>query len=324
MKKISIILLIGIVVLAGITLLSKTDDTKYNIGFVYLMSHPAIDQGIAGYKEQLDIEFPDGEMTLNTIYSNANGEIKNINAIIQSYINKDVDAVIALTTPAAQVANRLISNKPVIFVGVSDPISAGLVDSLENGKNNVTGTTSKDPVFETLQLSLSVFPDVRSVGIIYSSFEANSNSILKKLEDKMTEENHSTIIVKKAVNSTADIFRVATSLANSVDAIFLINDNTVISAINILLKAADKAGIPVFASDIDSVKNGALLTLGLNYKDEGMASARILKSILVDQKSPETIPVYLNERYYLYVNKRLYKDFPNARHELLEHAEVVE
>jgi len=184
MKKISFLVIICIVIVFGISVLNKRDSSQYNVGLVYLMSHPAIDQGIAGYKEQLAKEFPEGNKNVKTIYSNANGEIKNINAIIQSYIDKDVDAVIALTTPAAQVANRLLSDKPLIFVGVTDPISAGLVDSLKNGKENVTGTTSRAPVFETLQLALKVFPNVKSIGIIYSSFEANSASILQTLKEK--------------------------------------------------------------------------------------------------------------------------------------------
>jgi putative ABC transport system substrate-binding protein len=305
---------IVLVILISLFLFQQKAENEIKIGVAYLMSHPAIDQGLDGFKEQLHRDFSGDLNNLDIVYSNANGEIKNINPIIQSYINKKVDVVVALTTPVAQVSNKLLKNKtPLIFVGVSDPVGAGLVNSLEKGNKNITGTTSKDPVFETLSLSLKVFPQIKSVGIVYSSFEANSNFIVNDLVEKIKSTGMAVEIKKRAINSTMEIHTAAHALIDidKIDAFFLINDNTVVSSVNLILKIAKEKNIPVFASDIDSVKKGALLTLGLNYKDEGIAAAKILKQILI------------NKKYYLFVNEKSLNIFKDANLKPLKDATFV-
>lgn len=298
--------MLGIV---GYLILKKpTPETKsFKIGLVYLVQHPAIDQGLDGFKTELQRIETETGAKFDVTYSNAFGEPKNVNGIVSSFQQNNSDVIVALTTPVAQIAKQMESSKPVIFVGVSDPISAGLVTTLDQGMNNVTGTTSQDPNFETLELAIKLFPSMKKVGIVYTASESNSVSILNSLDEKIKNKSLGVSIVRKAITSTTEILPATNALLSDVDAMFLINDNTVVSSVDLLVKESAKRNKPIFASDVDSVKKGALFTYGLNYKDEGIAAANILKRILLEKKSPAQIPVYINNKYYLYVNNELFK-----------------
>lgn len=302
-KKIFIPIIVLIGVIAVIFLTRKQESLR--VGLVYIAEAEAIDLARKGLVEQLDSLGLDVEIE----YANAFGEPRNINSIVNSFKQKKYQAILALTTPCAQVAQQQIREQPIIFVGVSDPIGAGLVKTIDHGYQNVIGTMSNDPVFVNLKLAKNIFSEIKKVGVIYSANEANSQSIIKSLEDSIVHNQMSVSLVKKAVNQTSDIFPISNSLINEVDALFLINDNTISSASELIINIANTSNKPVFSCDIESVKKGALFTYGINYKDEGIASANILYEILVNKKQPEQIPVYVNDKYYLYVNNALFSKY---------------
>lgn len=326
MKSRNIFILATILISLGVfayyykTKMSNKPNT-YNVGLIYLLQHPAIDQGVEGFKSELSKIETETGVKINVTYSNAFGEPKNVNGIISTFVQNKSDVIVALTTPCAQISKQLVKEKPIIFVGVSDPVGAGLIKGLENGSENVTGTTSKDPNFETLELATKIFPKMKKVGVIYTATEANSVSILKSLEEKIKSNNLNIEILKKSISTTTEILPTAKSLLADVDAMFLINDNTVISSVELLIKLSNEGKKPLFASDIESVNKGALFTYGLNYRDEGIASAQILKQILIDKKNPSQIPIYVNSKYYLFVNKKLMSY--NIDTALIKGAEIV-
>ena len=301
MKK-KIIITIVLFIMIVIIVIFNQKSTTAKVGLVYIADAEAIDLAKQGLEEQLNTLGLEVEIES----ANAFGQPKNINIIVNTFKQKKYEAVLALTTPCAQVAQQQIKEQPIIFVGVSDPIGAGLVKELYKGFENVTGTMSKDPVFINVKFARTIFPDIQEIGIIYSANEANSQSIIEMLEDSLLINQIPITLVKKAINQTTDIYPVVNSLMKEIDAIFLINDNTISSSSELIVNLANNAKKPVFSCDIESVKKGALFTYGLNYKDEGIAAANILKEILVDKKHPSDIPVFINSKYYLYINRSLF------------------
>ncbi|RRD91984.1 ABC transporter substrate-binding protein [Bacteroides heparinolyticus] len=308
MKKKILIPILIILAVAAIVVFTRKSDTQ-KIGLVYIADAEAIDLAKIGLTEQLDSL----GLKVEIEYANAFGEPKNINNIVNSFKQKKYQAILALTTPCAQIAQQQIKEQPIVFVGVSNPIAAGLVKTLDNGYENVTGTMSNDPVFINVKLAKMLFPEIKKIGIIYSANEANSQSIIQTLEDSIRVTNMPIILIKKIVNQTADVYPVLNSLVKDVDALFLINDNATSSTSELIINTADKANKPVFSCDIESVKKGALFTYGLNYKDEGIAAANILYEILIEKKKPADIPVFVNNKYYLYINKVLFEKYPISR-----------
>src|SRR5690349_17219591 len=131
-----LLILIGTVAVLGILGYLIIDRPKpenrfFKVGLVYLLQHPAIDQGIDGFKTELQKIETETGAKFEVTYSNAFGEPKNINGIVASFQQHNVDAIVALTTPCAQIAKKMVNDKPVIFVGISDPIGADLVKTLD-------------------------------------------------------------------------------------------------------------------------------------------------------------------------------------------------
>jgi len=319
---ITVVFLVVLGLLANYLLKQQSvSNPAFKVGLVYLLQHPAIDQGIDGFKTELQKIEAETGAKFEVKYSNAFGEPKNVNGIVNGFKQDNSDVIVALTTPCAQIAKQVITDKPVIFVGISDPIGAGLVKNLNSGFENVTGTTSQDPNFETLELAVKLFSWMKKVGILYTATESNSLSILNSLDDKIKSRKLAIQIIKKSIVNTTEILPATNSILKNVDALFLINDNTTISSVELLIKVAKENQKPIFASDVESVNKGALFTYGLNYKDEGKAAAHILKQIVVDKKTPAQIPVFVNNKYYLFINKELYKY--NVDTTLVKNAEVV-
>lgn len=140
----AVLLILGAAALLYIFLRPSRPPGIY-VGVVYLMSHPSIEDGLAGFREGLQTLQDETGAQITAEYTNAFGEMANVTRAVRAYRDKEVDVVVALTTPCAQIAHQEIQDRPVIFVGVTDPIGAGLVDVLEVGKGNVVGTTSLVP-----------------------------------------------------------------------------------------------------------------------------------------------------------------------------------
>ena len=298
-------------------------ESRIPIGLVYLLEHPSITQGLDGFKEELARVEAERNVKFDVIYSNAFGDIKNVHSILQSFLRADVSGVVALTTPCAQAAAAIIQDRPVIFVGVSDPVAAGLVPSLSAGRENVTGTTSQVPNEKTLALARELYPELRRLGILYSVGEANSRAIIDDLHAQIEAGNIPLDLVEMPIANSSELLAAANRVASRSDALLIINDNGVVSSVDLVLRAADAAGIPVFASDIDTVKRGAAFTYGLDYRDEGRAAARLVEKILLDRASPATIPVHVNDRSYLFLNDSFVSSYGQLPPDVVQEATII-
>jgi len=287
----------------------------HSIGVVYLLRHPAIDEGLAGLVTELKSIERNTGLQISAEYVNAFGEPKNVHTIINTFKEKQYEAIVALTTPCAQIAKQLVNDRPVIFVGVSDPVAAGLVPALGAGAGNITGTMSKDPVLENLVLAKKLFPSINRVGVVYSASEANSQSVVAGLRSTLPTSGLQLTLETAAVSQSVELLNAATVVLSKADALLLINDNLSTSSADLLIRLARELKKPVFSSDVSAVEKGALFAYGLNYRDEGVAAARIVQRIF-SGTPPASIPVFVNTKYYLHINARLTREFPNLSAQL--------
>jgi putative ABC transport system substrate-binding protein len=320
--------LVGLVALVGVTAaiayLQLRPQRSRRVGVVYLLQHPAIDAGLAGFRQRLaEISTARG-VAFDARYANAFGDVKAAAQAVEAFNSTGVGAIVALTTPCAQVAKQKVKDKPVIFVGVSDPVGAGLVDSLEAGKDNIVGTTSRPPYLQILQTAARAFPDIRRIGIVYSAQEANSQSAIGHLETVLPKALPGLVLVTRAVTATAEISATTKALLEVADAIFVLDDNATVSAIDVMVSTASAAHKPIFACDLDSVRRGALFTHGIDYSKEGVAAANLLQALLLDGKKPTDLPVAINEATTFHVNARLFRDYPDVDRTIFKQATVSE
>lgn len=268
----------------------------FSIGITQITTHPSLDAAREGFKKA----FEDAGLEVKFDEQNAQGDQATATSIASKFAGADLDLVLAIATPSAQAAAQAITGTPILFTAVTDPVSAQLVDSLDKPGANVTGTTDMNPVADQISLVKQFAPGAKSVGIIYSSGEVNSEvqvELAKEAADKEGLE-----VVETTVTNSSEVQQAAQDLASKVDAIYVPTDNTVVSAFASVVQSAEDAKIPLIAGEGDSVANGGLATYGIDYFELGRQTGEMAIKILTEKADPATMPVQSQSEYALTVN----------------------
>jgi len=285
---------------------AQTEEKVVKLGLTQFVEHPALDaihQGILdGLKEA---GFEEGK-NLDVDYQNAHGDMTNTVTIAQKYAGDQVDMVIAIATPSAQAAAKAVTDKPVIFSAVTDPLSAQLVSSLEHPDKNVTGTSDKLSMEQQLELVKKFLPDLKKLGVIYTTSEVNAEVQVKELEEAANKSGVE--IVKAGISQLSEVQLAAQGLVGKADAVLIPIDNTVVSSFEAVLSVAEQNKLPVFASDTDTVKRGAVATYGIDYYQMGKQTGEMAARILNGQAVTDT-PVEVSKVAELYVNETAAEKF---------------
>lgn len=284
----------------------SAQDKNIKIGVSQFVQHPALDSIYQGIKDGLkDKGFEEGK-NLEVDYQNANGELNNTITIAQKFASDKKDVAVAIATPSAQALAKAIGDVPVVFTTVTDPISAGLVSSLDKPDKNVTGTSDKLSMEAQLKLVQRFIPTIKKIGVIYTTAEVNAEVQVKDLQaagQKMGIE-----VVPAGISSQNEVQMGAQSLVGKVEAIFIPIDNTVVASIEGVLSVAEKAKVPVFASDMDTVKRGAVATYGIDYYKMGKQTGEMVARILSGQSVADT-PVEIGKDTELVINEKAAQTF---------------
>lgn len=245
----------------------KTDSDKsgekLKIGVIQYMSHPSLDNCYNGIKQALEASDLDYEIDFQMGSSNsADSDCANF---AKNMVADNCDMIVAIATPAAKAAFTATDNTdiPVIFCAVSDPEAAQLVESNEEPGYLCTGTSDVLDLAAQVNLIKSMQPDVKKIGILYTSSEDNSVSNLARFKEICKDENIE--VVASAVQSGSDIPAAAEELASKVDCINNFTDNNVVNNLSVVLSAAQKYNIPVYGSEEEQVKNGCLASVSIDY-----------------------------------------------------------
>lgn len=258
---------------------------EITIGISKIIAHPALDaieQGIEDGLAEL------GVTNVSFDKQNANGDISAASSIAQKFKTDGVDLAVGIATPTAQALANAITDFPVVFSAVTEPIEAGLVASYDAGLNNITGISDLTPVREQIQL-LQDIAGIKTLGMVYTSGEANAVLLAEKAEEVCEELGIE--FVPSAVTNTSEVKQAAQAIAGRVDGFYVSNDNTVVSALPSLADVAMQAGVPIMSADTTSAEGSeVMLAWGFNYYKLGKATAEMIKEIL-DGKDPADIPV---------------------------------
>ena len=269
------------------------------IGIGQYVTHPSLDAVVTGFKKGMTAAgYTEGDK-VKYDFANAQADQANNTAMIGKFASdKDMKLVLAVATPTAQAAAQAITDIPVLFSAVTDPLAAKLVKSLEAPGGNVTGTSDKNPVKEQLELLKMIKPEAKSVGIVYSSGEVNSQVQVEWAKEAGKELGLS--IEEKAISASSEVQQAAAAL--NVDAFYVPTDNAVVSALEGLIQVAQDKKIPVISADGESVKRGATATYGLNYEKLGEQTAEMAVKLLKGETQAATMPVETITKVELYLN----------------------
>ena len=289
MKKISALILFVLVITALPLGIVSAEDAPIKIGVLQLVEHAALDAAYQGFVDALkEAGFEDG-VNIEIDYQNAQADQSNLMTISERFVKNNVDLILAIATPAAQAVASATTTIPILFTAVTDPVAARLVESNEKPGLNVTGTTDAGPIDKQFALMKELFPDLKTIGIIYNSSEVNSEVQAKQAEEIAKEMGWE--VKFGTITSVNDIEQVANSLAEKVDGFYAPTDNTIASAMPNLVKVAEEKKLPILGSEPGMVEGGALMTVGIDYYKLGQQTGKMAVKILKGEAVPAEMPV---------------------------------
>ena len=278
---------------------AAVDKTKaFKVGISQIVTHPALDATVNGIKDELAAE---GFTGIQYDLQNAEGDMATTASIAQKFAGDDLDLSIGVATPTSQALAKAITDKPVLFTAVTDPVGAGLVKDPAAPSGNVTGVSDMQPVKPILELVKTFRPDATAVGMVYNAGESNSVYLVTQAEKEAA--GMGLTIVKAPAGTSAEVAQAAQSLIGRAQAIMVVGDNTAVSALESIIKVAQQNMMPLVAGDPDSVKRGAVAAYGFDYydlgKQTGAMAAKVLSGTPISQ-----IPVEFAANLQLSINEK--------------------
>lgn len=273
----------------------------FKIGVSVIVAHPALEADQKGFEKALK----DNGVMAEYDYQNAQGDMSNAQAIARKFKGDNLDLIHSIATPTSQAMVKVITKTPVVYSSVTDPVDAGLVKTMGPAGGNVTGVSDAWPYDRQVKLSSEMVPSAKKWGTIYNAGDANSVKSMTWARAAM--KKYGLELIEVTVSTSAEVHMAAQSLADRVDAIFIISDNTVVSAFESLVKVCQDKKKPLFGGGSESVPRGSIAALGFDYFQVGYTAGLKAVDILKGGKKPGDIPSSLTKKLELVVNPKAAK-----------------
>ena len=273
---------------------ANSAEKTYTIGISQFAEHGSLDNCREGFIEGLKEEGLDADADTGTAAQ-----------IADQFVADKVDMICAIATPSAQAAYNaaMETDIPVVYTAVTNPVAAELANDDKSPVGNVTGTSDELPVEAQLKMIREILPDAKTIGILYTTSEANSVYSIEQYE-KLADK-YGFKIEKTGITNTSEIQLAASDLLGKVDCLTNLTDNTVVSALPTVLGLANEKGIPVFGSEIEQVKLGCLAAEGIEYTQLGKDTGKMAAKILKGEASASEMDYELITESSLYVNEKV-------------------
>ena len=270
----------------------KAEGKTYKVGIVQFVDDASLNQIEAAIEAELDAKAKELGVTFDYTLYNGQGDATTLNQIGAELVGKGVDLIVPIATPAVKIMQFATEDTeiPIVFSAVSDPVGSGIVDALDAPGGRITGTSDALNTKGLLDLMLAQNPDTKTVGLLYSKSEDSSK---QPIEDaKAYLESKGIRCVEKTGTTTDEITSAVDALiAEKVDAVFTPTDNTVMTAELAIYEKFLSAKIPQYCGADSFALNGAFVGYGVDYTALGKMTADMVVQVLVDGKSPATLPV---------------------------------
>lgn len=298
--KLLFITVISTVLLLFISKKKQNPDIKL-IAIANYGPHTSLNQTIEGMKLGLKkLGYIEGK-NINYEISDVNFDTSLIIQMLQKLRAQKPDVIITLSTPVSQTAKNIIKDVPLVFANVTDPIDAGLVNDHKN--QNITGISDKQDISLVLKFAKNLMPNVKSVGLLYSTGEANDISLLNAMKE--VTKQHNIELVAIPIEQARDVTSRMVMFRNSVDFIYTGPSGVVQTSLPAIVSSAESMNIAVINFNAEEViENNVLASYGVSYNKLGINMANMVDKILQGEKPKDLNFVYPNlNDYEAYINK---------------------
>lgn len=273
----------------------KSDSDKtYKVGIVQYVDDASLNQIQKAIQTELDAKGKELGVTFDYEDYTFNGQADQttLNQIMADLVADEVDIIVPIATPTAVVAQSATEDNqiPVIFSAISDPVAAGLVESMDSPGANITGVSDALNTEAIMNLILAAKSDTKKIGILYDKSQDSSKNPVTEAKDFC--DKNGIEVVEKTGTTNDEISLAADALvAAGVDAVFTPTDNTVMTAELAIYEKFTKAKIPHYCGADSFALNGAFCGYGVNYEEVGTQTAQIVVDVLTNDKKPGEIAV---------------------------------
>lgn len=305
----------------------KSDDNStgssgaasYQVGICSYADDASLNQIVDNIESRLKAIGQEKGVTFEISYDNCNTDSAVLNQIIANFMADKVDLMIGVATPVAVAMQAATEGTdiPVVFAAVSDPVGAGLVESLEAPGANITGTSDYLDTDAILDLIFAADPDAKSIALLYDLGQDSSAAPIKNAKAYLDKRG---VPYKEYNGTTTDEISLAVSsiVADKADAVFTPTDNTVMTAELAIYEALAGAGIPHYTGADSFALNGAFLGYGVDYANLGVETANMVSGILLDGSKPSATPVLTFDNGTATINTDICKELGLNYDELAE------
>ena len=267
---------------------AETESGKtYTVGICQLVQHPALDAATQGFKDALTEALGDA-VSFNE--QNASGESVNCATIVNGLVASQVDLILANATAPLQAAASATADIPVLGTAVTDYASALEIDNWTGTVGgNISGTSNLAPLDQQAAMLRELFPDAKTVGLLYCSAESNSKYQVDMIRGYL--EQAGLTCEEYAFTDTNDVASVTQKACDSSDVIYIPTDNTAASNTEAIANVVLPAGVPVIAGEEGICSGCGVATLSISYYDLGYATGKMAVKILTGEADISTMPV---------------------------------
>lgn len=292
MKRLTALILALALACSVFAFAAAEEKKVYTIGICNFVDDASLNQIIENIETRLQEIGEERGVTFVVVKDNCNMDGSVMQQIIGNFMADDVDLMVGVATPVAMTMQGMTEEKkiPVVFAAVSDPVGAGLVNSLEAPGANITGTSDYLDTAAVLNLIFAANPETKKVALLYNPSEDASTAPIAQAKEILAARG---VEVKEYTGTNAaEVMLAADAIVNDgMDAVFTPTDNTIMSAeLSIYEKFAD-AKIPHYTGADSFALNGAFLGYGVDYANLGRETADMIAAVLLDGADPATLPV---------------------------------
>ena len=266
---------------------AAAEDTVYTVGICQLVQHAALDAATQGFVDTLKAEFGD---KVNIIEQNASNDIPTCSTIVNGFVSDNVDLILANATPALQAAVEATDTIPILGTSVTEyGVALGIDGFTGTVGGNVSGTSDLAPLDQQAAMLLELLPDVKSVGILYCSAEANS--VYQAEVVKAALEDAGVAVEIYTFTDSNDVAAVTATACDASDALYIPTDTTAASCTEAINNVAEPAGVPIIAGEEGICSGCGIATLSISYYDLGVTTGKMAVKILKGEADISEMPI---------------------------------
>ena len=263
-------------------------DKVFNIGVCQLVQHEALDAATQGFIDTLTEKL--GADKVNFDVQVAAGDSATCSTIVNSFVSKKYDLILANATAALQAAYNATSDIPVLGTSITEyGVALGIDDFSGTVGGNVSGTSDLAPLTEQADMILELFPDAKTVGLLYCSAEPNSEYQVQVVEEALNAKGIT--CTRYSFADSNDIAAVTTKAVADNDALYIPTDNTAASCTETIGNIVLSAKTPVIAGEAGICRGCGVATLSISYYNLGKTTGEMAAKILTGEADISTMPI---------------------------------